>query len=141
MALNRDRIGHRYPSYRYEVSREKIREYAYATGVRDEIYRQDTGDWLAPPTFAACIAGGARNLSWAADPELGFHPALVHGSQRYTFARPVIVGDVLECTPMIADVADRDRMELLTVRIECVEASTAAPVVTAESVIIFFKQE
>ncbi|GAB3805482.1 hypothetical protein [Micromonospora zhanjiangensis] len=32
--INKARAGHRYPSYRYEVSRAKIEEYAAATGYR-----------------------------------------------------------------------------------------------------------
>jgi hypothetical protein len=67
IALNPDRIGHRYPTYHYEVGREKIREYAAATGVHDEIYRSDplevpTSELLAPPTFATCFTiGGVRS--------------------------------------------------------------------------------
>jgi len=55
VALNRDRIGTSYPSYRYEVSREKIREYAAAVGETDPRYYSDGDDCVAPPTFAACF--------------------------------------------------------------------------------------
>lgn len=134
MALNTDRIGHRYPSYRYEVSREKIREYAAATGV--ELPEDgEAADLVAPPTFAACIS--ARGSGWAADPELGFHPMLVHGSQEHVYHRPVRVGDVLECTPVIEEIRARGRNEHLTARLDCVDAATGEDVLTSRALIVF----
>lgn len=137
IALNKARIGHRYPSYRYEVSREKIREYAGATGVSDAQYSADDGDVVAPPMFAACftvIRGGGQMF---ADSELGGHFALVHGSQEFEFHRPVRLGDVLECTPQIADIQWNGRNEFLTLQIDCNDARTGEPVVTSRGVIVF----
>jgi hypothetical protein len=135
--LNLECIGRRYPSYRYEVSREKIREYVEATGVQmsDEMLEDD--DLVAPPTFAACFSI-ARGQGWASDPELGAHPALVHGAQEYEFHRPVRVGDVLICTPSIVNIAARNRTEILTAQLDCIDAATGDPVVTARSTIVFF---
>jgi hypothetical protein len=126
------------------VSREKIREYAAATGVSDEVYRVDPStvpadEVVAPPTFAACFAIGAGELF--ADPELGVHANLVHGSQEFDFERPVRAGDLLACTPWIVDIVDRDRMELLTFQVDCADARTSEPVLTARSTIIFFKPQ
>jgi hypothetical protein len=126
------------------VSREKIREYAAATGIADEVYRADPAtipaeEIIAPPTFAACFAIGAGELF--ADPDLGVHFNLVHGSQEFEYQRPVRAGDLLACTPRIVDIVDRDRMELLTFEVECADARTAEPVLTARSTIIFFKPQ
>jgi acyl-CoA thioesterase FadM len=140
IALNLDRIGHRYPSYRYEVSREKIREYALATGHDDPRYTADEGPVVAPPAFAACFTIG-RSDAMFADTNLGAHWNLVHGAQEYTYHRPVHVGDVLTCTPVIADISDRGRMELLVLEIECVEAASGDPVVTSKGTLICFKPE
>lgn len=142
IALNPDRIGHVYPSYRYEVSREKIREYALATGVDDPRCTADPADLalhevVAPPTFAAAFTLG-RTDALTADPELGWHWNLVHGSQAYTWHRPIRGGDVYDCTPRIVDIVDRGRMELLTYAVDCADAATGEPVVSARSVIIFF---
>lgn len=134
MPLNLDRVGHRYPSFRYEVSREKVREYAEVTGAAGV---PDEGDVVAPPTFAACFTI-TRGTGWAADPELGAHPALVHGSQEYEFHRPLRVGDVLVCTPSIVAVNSRDRTEILTAQVDCVDAVTGERVVTGRSTIVFF---
>jgi hypothetical protein len=120
MALNQDKVGETYPSYTYEVSREKIREYASALGESDPRYFSEGDDCVAPPTFAACftvIKGGEKVMT---DPELGVHFALVHGSQSYEFGqRPIRPGDVLSCTPRIADISVRGRNELLTIEIDC----------------------
>jgi hypothetical protein len=120
MALNRERVGVSYPSYVYEVSREKIREYAMALGESHPRYHSAGDDCIAPPTFAAAftvIKGAAAAFS---DPELGTHPVLVHGSQRFEFgSRPVRPGDVLVCTPRIADIAAKGRNEFLTIEVDC----------------------
>ena len=137
MALNRDKVGTVYPAYTYEVSREKIREYATALGEQDPRYFSDGADCVAPPTFAACFTitkGGAAAFG---DPELGTHPALVHGSQRYTYgARALRPGDVLTCTPRIADISSRGANEFLVIEVECIDAD-GAHVVTSEATIVF----
>jgi hypothetical protein len=137
MALNRELIGTAYPSYRYEVSREKIREYATALGERDPRYYSDGDDCVAPPTFAACftvIKGGAAAF---ADPELGTHPALVHGSQRFVFAgRPLRPGDVLNCTPRVAGISARGANEFLTLEVDCRFADSDERAVLSEATLV-----
>lgn len=103
----------------------------------DAQYQAEDGDVVAPPMFAACftvIRGGGQMF---ADPELGGHFALVHGSQEFEFHRPVRLGDLLECTPQIADIQWKGRNEFLTLQIDCNDASTGEPVVTSRGVIVF----
>ncbi len=97
------------------------------------------GEVVAPPTFAACFTVTRADAVFN-DPELGAHCNLVHGSQDYTFHRPVRVGDVLRCTPAVVGITPRGRMELLTLEIDCADAATGEPVVTSRSVIIYFSQ-
>lgn len=138
MALDRDRVGTAYPSYRYEVCREKIREYAAALGESDPRYFSDGDDCVAPPTFAACftvIKGGAAILT---DPGLGAHPALLHGSQTFAYGeRPLRPGDVLTCTPHIADISYRRRNELLTLEVDCRFEDSDELAVRSTGVIVF----
>lgn len=137
MALNRDRIGTSYPSYRYEVSREKIHEYASALGESDPRYLSDGDDCVAPPTFAACFTITKGGAAAFADPDLGTHPALVHGSQRYVYgAGPLRPGEVLTCTPRIADISARGENEFLVVEVTCVDAAGAHRV-TSEATLVF----
>lgn len=119
------------------MSREKIREYAFATGIYDLLYTAETGEIVAPPGFAACftvIRGGGAMFG---DAELGAHPALVHGQQEFEYHRSVKPGDVVECTPMIADIAVKGRNEFLTLQIDCKDAETGEPVVTSRGTIVF----
>ncbi len=120
MAVNRQRVGHTYPAYRYDVSREKIREYAAATGETDPRYFSDGEDCVAPPTFAACftiVKGAGAAL---ADPDLGLHPALVHTSQSYVFgSRPLKPGDTLLCTPRVGGTSSVGPNELITLEVDC----------------------
>jgi len=138
MALNRSKVGTAYPSYRYEVSREKIREYAVALGETDPRYLSDGDDCVAPPTFAAAFTLTKGLMALFADAELGAHPALVHGSQAFRYgSRPVRPGDVLECSPSIASITVRGRNEFLTSVVACRFADSGEPAVEAEAVIVF----
>ena len=138
MALNPDKVGTTYPTYTYEVSREKIREYADALGETAPRYFSADDDCVAPPTFAASftiIKGGQAAF---ADPDLGTHPALVHGSQRYVFGeRPMRPGDVLNCTPRIADISTRGSNEFMVTEVECVFADSDELAVRSEATIVF----
>src|SRR5680860_1381297 len=125
MALNPDKVGSTYPAYTYEVSREKIREYAQALGETDPRYLSDGDDCVAPPTFAASFTIPRGGQSAFADPDLGTHQALVHGAQRYVFGgRPMRPGDVLRCTPRIADIFTRGSNESMVTEVECVFADS-----------------
>jgi hypothetical protein len=138
MALDREKVGTEYPAYTYEVSREKIREYAAALGETDPRYYSDGDDCVAPPTFAACftiIKGGQAAF---ADPDLGTHPALVHGAQTFTFGgRPLRPGDVLTCTPRIAEISARGANEFLTVEVDCRFADGDELAVRSSATIVF----
>ena len=128
------------------MSREKVREYAIATEVDDPRYTARSPDaatarLAAPPTFAACFTITRGSEALHDDPELGAHWNLVHGAQEYEFHRPVRIGDVLECTPRIADITSRGRMEFLVLEVDCRDADNAEPVVTGRETIIFFDSE
>lgn len=137
MALNPDKVGAVYPAYRYEVAREKIHEYARALGETDPRYLSDGDDCVAPPTFAACftvIRGGQDIFT---DPELGAHPAVVHGSQRFSYGDRVLrPGDVLVCTPRIASISTRGRNEFLVVEVEGRFEDTDELAVSSEATIV-----
>jgi len=136
MALNREKVGTTYPAYTYEVSREKIREYATALGETDPRYFSDGDDCVAPPTFAACFTITKGNAAAFADPELGAHHGVVHGSQRYTFGdRALRPGDVLTCTPRITDISARGANEFLAIEVTCEDAD-GHHLVTALSTIV-----
>ena len=124
MPINRDFIGRSFPPGQpYEVSREKIREFADAIGDQNPIYRDTEAakalghpDVIAPPTFPIVLSlrAGAGIIS---DPSLGLdYSRVVHGEQRFTYSRPVRVGDALVATPTIIDIRDAGSNELMTIR-------------------------
>ncbi|HSK90339.1 MAG TPA: MaoC family dehydratase N-terminal domain-containing protein [Euzebyales bacterium] len=140
MPLNAERLGFRYPSYHYEVGRETVRAYAAATRVEDARYHADRpgGAPLAvPPAFVACVAGARAWAQMIEDPGLGAHDRLMHVGQEFEFARPVVVGDVLVCTPEITDIKALRGVELLTMEVACA-APDGDPVVTSRSRLVFF---
>jgi hypothetical protein len=137
VAVDASLAGKEYPSYTYEVCREKIREYATALGETDPRYFSDGDDCVAPPTFAACftiIKGGAPLF---ADEDLGLHRNLVHGSQRYEFGRPVRPGDVVTCTPRFGGVFPRGRNEFVRMEVDCRFEDGSLAVASTATIVLF----
>ena len=123
MALNRLTIDRAYdPGMAFDVSRQKIREFASAIGDDHPIYADlelaraaGHRDIPAPPTFAsvpALLMGqGPRT-----DPEVGLDFArVVHGEQRIESRRPIYAGDVLFGAVTIADIRDAGENEILEI--------------------------
>ena len=103
MAVNKDYAGRTFPATQpYEVSRVKIAEFADAIGDRSPVYRDRDAavaagypDVIAPPTFPIVVTMAASGQA-IADPGLGINYALVvHGEQRFSYARPLHAGDVV----------------------------------------------
>jgi acyl dehydratase len=103
MALDQSFVGRTYPpTAPYEVGREKIREFADAIGDDSALYRDPVAaaaaghpDVIAPPTFPVVITllAGHQVIE---DPGLAIdYSRVVHGEQRFTYARPVRAGDRL----------------------------------------------
>jgi acyl dehydratase len=132
--VDKTRTGHRYPSYRYEVSRAKIEEYAAATGF--PVPDPEDAPVIAPHIFAACftVMRGAALLR--EDAQLGGSGPIVHAGQEYDFHRRAASGDVLTCTPTITDITDRGANTFLTLEIACVDERDE-PVVTSRQTIAY----
>ena len=135
MAINRALVGRTYPaSEPYEVSRLKIAEFATAIGDPNPLYRdraaaQAAGhaDVIAPPTFPIVITMAVSG-SALGDPDLGLNYAMVvHGEQRFSYARPLTAGDVVTAQVTITDIREVGRNVMLT-------TSTDVTTVTGELV-------
>jgi acyl dehydratase len=107
----------------YAVGREKIREYALATGETDPRHLDveaaraaGYADVVAPPMFAAvyCLpAVGPAIL----DPEVGIDFArMVHGAQEFTWHAPVVAGDEIATEAELADKSERGGLGFFTFR-------------------------
>ena len=107
-------IGKRYEPTTYAVGREKIVEYALATGETDPVHLDVAAaraaghaDLVAPPMFAVVYQG--RSITQALfDPELGIDFAhLVHGEQAFRWERLAVAGDELTTTLTVSDISER----------------------------------
>jgi acyl dehydratase len=142
MPLNQSLVGKEYPPIRYEVGREKLREFAIALGETDPVYHDEQAaraaghpDLPAVPTFPVVLSFRAGAMV-SGDPELGLdYSRLVHGEQAFTYRRPVRAGDRLLATARAAAIETRGRHELLTIATR-IGTEDGEPVCEATSLLI-----
>lgn len=138
MPLDLSYVGHTYPpTAPYRVGREKIREFAAAVGAADPAYHDADAaralghaDVVAPPTFPIVVTAAATQ-QLIEDPGLGLDfSRVVHGDQRFAYARPVVAGDELVCRNTIEEILSRGGHHFLSTRTD-VTTTAGEPVVTA----------
>lgn len=130
------------PTPPYEVGREKIREFADAIGDPNPVYRDPEaarqcghGDVIAPPTFPIILSMRASQQV-ISDPALGLdYSRVVHGEQRFVYARPIGPGDRLLAAVTIESIQSRGGHEILGTRTE-ITTEAGEPVVTAYSTLV-----
>ncbi|GGS22879.1 MULTISPECIES: MaoC family dehydratase N-terminal domain-containing protein [Actinokineospora] len=143
MALDPAFVGREYPACAvYEVSREKIREFAVAIGETDPVHTDPEAakaaghpDVIAPPTFTTIINLAAINTI-VTDPALGLdYGRMVHGDQAFTYHRPVVAGDELTASSTIEAISRRAGNDFITLRADIADAA-GRPVVTARAQLV-----
>ena len=115
MPVNAEAVGKTYPATTYAVGREKVKEYALATGETNPLHldvkaARDAGhdDVVAPPMF--CVVYSAPAMAPAIlDPEVGINFALmVHGGQEFRWGPLVVAGDEIETAVSVKSIEERD---------------------------------
>jgi acyl dehydratase len=143
VAVNKDYAGRSFPATEpYEVSRVKIAEFADAIGDPSPVYRDRDAalaagypDVIAPPTFPIVVTMAASGQA-ISDPGLGINYALVvHGEQRFSYARPLHAGDVVTARSTIETIKTLGRNVVMTTRTE-VTTVAGEPVCTAYSTLV-----
>lgn len=143
MPLDQSFIGREYPPTRpYEVSREKIREFAESIKESSPLHVDPEAakaagypDVIAPPTFVVLISMGAQDLI-VEDPELGLDfSRVVHGQQEFTHHRPIRAGDWLVAAVHVDDITVRAGNDFLTVRAE-ITTPDGEPICTSRSTLV-----
>jgi acyl dehydratase len=143
VALDQSFVGRTYPATApYEVSREKIREFADAIGDQSPVYRDPEAaralghpDVIAPPTFPVVLSMRARDQV-IFDPELGLdYSRVVHGEQRFVYARPVRAGDQLTVTLSVEAIRSAGGNDMITTRGD-VATVDGEPVFTAYATLV-----
>jgi acyl dehydratase len=122
--LDQSFVGRTYPpTPPYLVGREKIREFASAVGLDDALHLDveaaraaGYADLVAPPTFPIVLTMAASRMI-IDDPELGMdYSRVLHGDQRFAYARPVVAGDELVCVNTVEEITTRAGHDFLTTR-------------------------
>jgi acyl dehydratase len=140
MAITPSAAGRVYPPRAYEVSREKIREFADAIGDPDPLYGDPATarkrrylDVIAPPTFAMLpVLRGFDQL--VADLGVTF-AQVIHVNQRFVHTRPIRAGDQLLTTTILESVRSAAGNDLLGIRCE-ISAESGEPVCTATATLL-----
>lgn len=126
MALDQSFVGRTYPPTRpYEVGRAKIREFAEAVGDLHPAYLDVEAakalghpDVIAPPTFPIVISMPAVD-EVVSDPALGLDwSRVVHGDQRFAYARPMRAGDRIECVVSVESIKSLAGNDMITLASE-----------------------
>ena len=140
--VNASFAGRTYPpTPAYEVGREKIREFAEATGTHpahvDPRAAQALGyrDVIAPPTFAVVIAQRCdRQL--VEDPEADIdYSRVVHGEQTFQHHRPIVAGDRLVAVLHVDAIKQAGGHAMVTTRSE-IATEDGEAVCTASSTLV-----
>ena len=107
----------------YAVGREKVREYAYATGETNPVHLDPEAaraagyaDVVAPPMFAAVYCGPAIGPA-ILDPDVGIDfSRMVHGAQEFEWGGPVVAGDEITTTAELEEKAERGGLAFFVFR-------------------------
>ena len=122
MPLDPSYVGRTFPpTVPYLVGREKIREFATAIGATDPIYHDPEAaralgypDVVAPPTFPIVLTESTL-AQLREDEGLGLDfSRVVHGDQRYAYARPLHAGDEIVCVCTVEEITSRAGNEFIT---------------------------
>ena len=114
MPVNTAAVGKSYPATTYAVGREKVKEYALATGETNPLHldhhaarKAGHADVVAPPMFAVVYSAPAVGPA-IFDPDVGINFALmVHGAQEFRWGPVVVAGDEIETEVSVRSIEER----------------------------------
>lgn len=128
MAVDGSLVGRVFPPTRpYRVSEEKVREFAAASGLGWE-----SGDQV-PATFPIVLAFEAMNAFLdEVEVELA---RIVHGEQKFSYARPIAPGDVLTASLSVATLRQIGGNDIIGTVSEITDASGAVVCTTSATLV------
>ena len=122
MALNRALIGKHYPPQDYGITAEAIFSYARAYNEENPWFlaEERPGGIIAPPMFGV-VAGWSSIVNVVTDSELHVDVLrLLHSEQDMQFVRPLVPGDIITSTAVVAAIEEEATGELLAIDVNCV---------------------
>mgnify|MGYP000903398792 CR=1 FL=1 len=143
MAISKELMGKKLPSYRYAVERGKVREFCMAIGETNPIYTDVAAaraagftDTPVPPTFQTAFVfwGWGFESFWKDLDALGIDTGrLLHMKEEYTYLRPVYPGAVITAEGSVTDVKT-GKMDMVTFK--TVYSDQNGPCIEAEMAIV-----
>lgn len=128
MAVDGSLVGRVFPPTRpYRVTDEKVREFAAAAGVGWE-----SGDPV-PATFPIVLAFDAMN-AFLDDVQVELS-RIVHGEQKFSYARPIAPGDVLVATLSVASLRQIGGNDIIGTVSEITDESGAVVCTTSATLV------
>lgn len=136
MPVNTDAVGKRYDPVVYAVGREKVKEYASATGETNPLHLDVAAsraaghaDVVAPPMFVV-VYQSPSVMPALFDPEVGIDFAMmVHSGQDFRWERLVVAGEELTTTTTVADIREKGGLGFFDFEVVTVDEA-GEPVVT-----------
>lgn len=113
-------VGMTFPPVSFEVTGERIRNYAKATDdMKPEFLEKDDSKLVAPLAFTSVywISSFIHLGKLVSDGIIKDPSRLLHGGQRYEFLKPVKPGDKLELQTEIKDIYVKSNMLFLVFNI------------------------
>ena len=141
--MNPDFVGRTYRAAgTYQVGREKVREFAAGIGDANPVSTDvdaaralGYSDIVAPPTFAIVLSMAAAG-DVIHDPDLGLdYTRVVHGEQKFSYARPIVAGDELVTVTTIEAIRSIAGNDMVTTRAD-ISTVAGEHVVTATTLLI-----
>jgi len=112
--LNPDLVGRTFTSAdSVTVTKEAIQKFAEVIG--------ETNFDVAPPTFAISITL-EKSQSLLQESGLDW-TRVVHGDQRFEITRPIVAGDIFQCSSTIESARNMAGNEIVSVRSDLISAS------------------
>ncbi len=134
MALDAANVGRTFIAPEpYLVGREKIREFAQATGETSPLCHDlaaaraaGHADVVAPVTFPIVLTLKAMGEA-VTDPSVGVDwSRVVHGDQRFSYRRPLVAGDELTVHTVIESIKTLAGNDMITLRGDLFDAAGLA---------------
>ncbi|GCE10457.1 FAS1-like dehydratase domain-containing protein [Tengunoibacter tsumagoiensis] len=109
--FDKDKLGHSFPPFQFELERTKIRELALAIGDSNPIYQsleaaQAAGYSDIPlfPTAPTILSFWGNTQLWEQLKSVGINVLrILHGEEEYSYLAPINAGDILTGTTTIID--------------------------------------
>ncbi len=113
MVIDQKFVGKEYPTIQYEVSKEKIKEFARAIKADPTLFEN-----ICPPTFPVVYSTELlANVLYDEEMKLNLRK-LVHGEQEFLYHKPVRPGDIITSSGSVVKIFQKGPHDFISFKIE-----------------------